>query len=373
MRRLGGACLAALILAAPAAGQDAWSAPPPPWEGTWRGSIGDLPVHACLNNTPYIENGAYYYDRIKTLIRLERDAARGEWIEGTSDKPGARWRIALAAGGSITGTWTGGGKTLPVRLARIGGASQDFDGPCASMAFHRPRLSPVRLVSAPGITDGARFTRLTFKPGPPFAEVEVSSFALDRPGAGVAKVNRLLREILPKADGSGTWFDCMRSNANAHGADGDYRESIEPTLIGARWLAARQTVEDYCGGNHPNNLVRPRTFDLTQGIEVDPLDWLAPAAVEVRRYDGEVEVTKVMTGKFLAMMLKGYQADSPDCEGVLAEREYWKAGIERGALRFVPDLPRVVLACHDEIRVPFARLQPWLNAKGKAAVATLPR
>lgn len=368
------AALIGALLAPAAAAQneeDRWKAPPPAWEGTWAGTIGTLPVHVCLNNTPYMNQGAYYYDAHKALIRLDLDEKGQDWVEGELDKKaGPRLKI-VGKGDALSGAWTDGKKSLPVQLRRIGGPSQEFEGPCASMEFQRPRVSPVRLTSKAGTKDGTKFTTWSFVPGTPFEDIEVSTFTLDRTDAGVPKVNALLREVLPRPDGTGTWLDCMAANANAHGVDGDYSESIEPTLITRRWLAAAHSGDDYCGGAHPENYNRPRTFDLMAGAEVDPSDWLKPSAVTVTQFEQGDEPAKTLTEPFRAMILKGWKPDDPECRDAVASQEFWNIGISRAGLVFSPSLPRVVMACGEDFTIPFARLQPWLNAKGQAAVASL--
>lgn len=146
MTRPGGlALIVALLGAAPALAKDDWQAPPPPWEGVWRGTVGTLPVHLCLDTTPSRSTGAYYYDRHRSLIRLELSDDKASWIEKSpDDRAGPRWQVAAQGTDGLTGSWTDGKATLPVQMRRIGPTSADFKGPCGSMEFHRPRLRPVR-------------------------------------------------------------------------------------------------------------------------------------------------------------------------------------------------------------------------------------
>lgn len=366
---LTGAMLASAVAAQ--SEEDRWKAPPPAWEGTWAGTIGTLPVHLCLNNTPYMNRGAYYYDAHKALIRLELDDEKQDWVEGELDnKAGPRLKIA-GERDALSGTWTDGKRSLPVQLRRIGGPSQEFEGPCSSMEFQRPRVSAVRLTSKAGSMDGAKFTTWSFRPGKPFDDIEISTFTLDRTDSGVTKVNGLLRETLPRPDGTGVWLDCMASNANAHGTDGSYSESIEPTLITQRWLAVAHSGESYCGGAHPENYNRPRTFDLLAGAEVDPLDWFKPSAVKVETFETSDEPAKTLTKPFRASILQGWKPEDPECGAAIREEEFWNIGIGRAGLVFSPSLPRVIMACGEDFTIPFARLTPWLNAKGQAAVASI--
>lgn len=353
---------------------DPWAEPPPAWEGVWQGTIGKLPVHACLDATPFTQKGAYYYDRVKKLLRLEPAKQGIDWFEQESyDKNGARWSFSVRDA-MLVGSWNDGKKKLPIELKRIGETSKDFEGPCGSMAFHRPRLASTRLSSRSAVKDGNRYTVWSFKPGPWIGDdLEVSTFTLDRPGSTIDKVNSLLRANLPKPDGTGEWLDCVAAGANSSGSDGDFAESIEPTLITDRWLSAKQSGGYYCGGAHPEDVSYFRTFDLTSGTEVNLLDWFLPTGVKIRHYDDGSEPAQTLTPGLVALILEGWKAEDPDCDEPVRSQEWWNVGIDRGSLVFSPILPRVIMACGEEFRVPFARLQPWLNQKGKAAVASLPR
>ena len=262
-----------------------------------------------------------------------------------------------------------------MKLARIGGPSADYDGPCGTPAFHRPRMAPVRLTSSRAVKDGTRYTRWSFKPGPGFEDsVEISTFTLDRPGPQASAIDTLLQAALPKADGTGEWLDCVAGGANASGLDGTYFKTIEPTLITERWLAANQHGEYYCGGPSPQTVNTPRTFDLAEGVAVDPLDWLDARAVHREELGGEYGVYKTLTPDFVAAILGGWQErEQPDCDEAMRSQRSWTAGIARGSLVFAPDFPRVIMACGESFEIPFAHLHPWLNAEGKAAIATLPR
>ncbi len=371
--------IAALVAAAgmPSLAQakdEPWDAPPPAWEGVWAGTVGTAPIHACLDHTPYQEKGAYYYDRVKRLLRLEPGPAPGKWFEQAIDgKNGALWTIAVQDG-ALTGAWSDGKKVLPLRLARIGGPSKDYGGPCADMAFHRPRLDAVHLSTKAALLEGAKYTVTTFKAWPWFDDqAEISTFSLEGSSPAITKVNALLRLPLPKPGGTGEWLDCMAANVNSIGTDGEYWRAVEPTLITNRWLGVRDSTESSCGGAHPNSDNAPRTFDLARGVEVDPLDWFGPQAVHREHYDGETGEAKTLTPAFRKAILLGWKADGAECRDAVSQQEFWRVGIARGALVFSPELPRVAMACGDDIKVPLARLRPWFNQEGRAIAALLPR
>lgn len=242
------------------------------------------------------------------------------------------------------------------------------------MAFLGPRLAKVQLTSERLTKDGERYTKWAFVPGPWLKEeVEITTFTLDRPGPQVAKINSLLRAVLPEANGRGEWFDCVAGSVNSHGQDGAYYRSIEPQLIGKRWMTASEQGEYYCGGPHPDNVFSPRTFDLELGIEVDPLDWFGPEAVHREDLGGDSGIYKTLTPAFIKVVLDARNLDDSDCDEAIKEQKSWSVGLKAGALVFSPNFPRVIMACGEDFDVPFARLQPWLNSQGKETMATLPR
>jgi hypothetical protein len=71
------------------------------------------------------------------------------------------------------------------------------------------------------------------------------------------------------------------------------------------------------------------------------------------------------------MILKGWKPEDPECRDAIADQEFWNIGISRAGLVFSPSLPRVIMACGEDFTIPFARLTPWLNATGRAAVASI--
>lgn len=351
------------------------AAPPAAWKGVWQGAIGQMPVHVCLEQTDYERKGAYYYDRVKRLLRLVPGKADGAWFEQeTYDKNGARWSIS-EHNGALRGTWRQGAKELPVRLTRIEASSKEDEGPCGSLAFHRPRLAPVHLASRHAIQNGASYTSWTFKPGPWLSdEVQITTFTLDGPSPQLSKINSLLRAALPRPDGTGEWLDCVAGNVSSSGMDGSYSKTIEPTVITDHWLAAKERGEYNCGGLHPDTVNTPRTFDLAHGIEVDPLDWLGPKAVHRENLGSDEGVYKTLTPAFIAVLLRGWKNRKlPECDEATRRQDSWSAGIARGALIFSPNFPHAMMVCSDDFKVPVARLERWLNDEGRAAVATLPR
>ena len=109
---------------------------------------------------------------------------------------------------------------------------------------------------------------------------------------------------------------------------------------------------------------RPETLRLVFAVR-------EPSAVKVETFATTEEPAKTLTEPFRAMILKGWKPEDPECGGAIREEEFWNIGISRSGLVFSPSLPRVIMACGEDFTIPFARLTPWLNATGQAAVASI--
>jgi len=347
---------------------------PPLWQGIWSGTFGDEAVRVCLAGRGGYRFGAYYRMRTLRAVHLEPPGeSENIWIEQDNRDPN-RPRLTLdpAQSATLTGRWAQGGTTRPVRLTRLAGPAMGEET-CGSLTFNQPRFTPVRIVSRRARLEGVNYTRLAAEVGPAF-EVTVASFALDGATTGVRRVNQALRRVLPGEPAASEWFDCVRGNLNAHGSDGGYERTLEPTMISARWLAVRDHSDTYCGGNHPNVENRSRTFDLASGREINLHDWLTPAAVIRTRYPGSEEVYIQLTERFRRWVVgrpRRGDSDAADCRISILATECWDIRLTRTGLVFTPDLAHVAQACGEEFTIPFARLAPFLNTRGRLGVASL--
>ena len=91
----------------PAAAPDA---PRAPYEGVWRGTIGELPVRACFAEGGSGKFGAYFYmSRLITIPLIKDDKESQLFKEGLPDDTKApRWTLNRVARDAIYGTWTQG-------------------------------------------------------------------------------------------------------------------------------------------------------------------------------------------------------------------------------------------------------------------------
>jgi hypothetical protein len=339
--------------------------------GVWEGTIGTLTVRACYDAGTYRNEGKYYYVRRLATIPLIVDEQRpGDLTEGWADtKDAARWTVTTIAPDRLEGLWTGGDKTLPIRLTRVAFAKdKEFETACASLAFFRPIFDAARLVKTPARVLGVPVERWRLATADK-ESVSIESVQFLSRDAASAAINRRLRA--PFEDSDVDWRWCLR-NSGAFG--GSYHETIEPTLATNRWLAITEHNESYCGGAHPSNSNVPTLFDRRTGAVVNLMDWMQPTMVHRKKVEGFEETLDSLTGalsEFVVAKHPRNTPDDPECAEVIQTADTWKLKLRRDGIAFTPDLPRVVMACGDELVVSFRDLQPFLNATGKREVAAL--
>jgi hypothetical protein len=345
--------LALAAAAAPAASSDL--------AGLWEGRVGDLPVRACFTRREWGTFGAYYYLSRLRVIGLTQDDGGGAFREGGGadpNRPG--WSIERVDGATLTARWTNRGRTLPVRLHRLARMERD-ESPCASLAFHRPRLAGVRMVTSRPRTDGIAYTRFTLDPRGRF-EVHFETFALDGQGAAVRRINaELARDMIGDPP---PWFGCIRDSLGDSAFEGEADEMLTPTMISSRWLAVTHHWDGFCGGAHPDSSNVYRTFDLTSGREIDLHDWLNGDAVNRLSPEGGGEEIKTLRPALRDLILANWDPGDADCADSVRNEDFWTIGLDRGGLVFSPQLPHVVQACGDDFTVSLARLRPFLTQAG---------
>ena len=337
--------------------------------GIWQGMVGDLPVRACFVHREFGSFGAYYYLSRQRLIPLEPvEGASDAFREGSGAAASSPlWRIERVDAAQITARWTGGGRTLAVRLNRVARAEGD-ESPCGSQAFHQPRLAGVRTVTTRAAKDGVSYTRITLDHGGHF-EADVRTFALDGTGEAVRRINATLAS--PLSGNPPEWFECIQSSLESGPYEGTFDESLEPTMISARLMSVVQQEDTSCGGAHPNAGRTYRAFDLESGREIDLHDWLNATAVARQGTAGSEDELKTLRPAFRRFILAGWRPAGADCAGVIRDQDFWNIGLTRTGLIFAPDLPHVVQACGEEFTLSFARLRPFLTPNAAARARAL--
>lgn len=358
-----------LFLAAAALPASAQAAPA--WHGVWQGTIGKLPVRACLQQrSESYSNGSYYYlSRLLPIPLTHEDD--GSWSE-ENDSGG--WIVTVAAPGRLTGTWRGGGKSLPIALTRAAVAAGDED-PCGSQAFIAPRLRPVKITSKPARHDGFAFTELVYDVGPSFPEVGVSSFSYPATRPGDAAINAALRLDPSRPDGDADYLGCMKQALASGGRDGDFQMSYAPALVTPEYLSVAATTGGFCGGAHPDESQWHLVFDRASGKRIDLAGWFTARGVVPERGERDSSIRQI-TPALKALALNHFsfgRGEDADCREAVEQEDYWEIALNRRGIAFTPSLPHVVQACEDAALVPFAQLAPFLSPEGRAGIARLGR
>lgn len=339
---------------------------PPVWQGVWQGTIGTLPIRACLawdRIGPGDAFGSYYYLSRLSAIHLEQQGTSKVWAEGYATPNGPtlpRWTFAEVGRDRLTGTWASSGRSLPFALARV--RSDNDEAPCGTEAFNGPRWRPLAVKATPAAKDGVRYRRLVFRAGPAFPSISMEGFELDGTDAATRRINAGLRVRVPGPQED--WRGCIMGGLDAHGVDGDLEETLAPTLMTSRWLGATLTEDDDCGGAHPNSGTVALVFDRTTGAAVDLHGWLDDAALD--RSEATAELPPTVRPSFRRLLVARAGDIEPDCRGALAEEEFWDIGLDRLGLTFRPELPHVTQACADDVLVPWASLARFLTPAGRA-------
>jgi hypothetical protein len=339
--------------------------------GTWEGTIGSLPVRACFVRREWGTFGAYYYLSRLRLIALDGDDGAGNvFHEGSRASAGApSWRIERADASRLTGRWTSGRRALAVRLRRLGGGGEaEEEGPCASLAFHRPRLAGVRTVTRRASQDGVAYTHLALDTGGRF-DSSIQTFALDGDGEAVRRLNATLGESL--AGDPPRWFECVTGSLGQGPNEGADSTTIEPAMVSRRWLSVTDRYDGFCGGAHPNMSSTYRTFDRASGREIDLHDWLDATAVYRERFEGVEEESKTLLPAFRNVILDGWRPEDAECDEIVRGQDYWNIGLTRDAFVFSPLLPHVVQSCGETFAISFDRLRPYLTREAAETLRAL--
>lgn len=354
------------------AGQ-AQAAESPALEGVWSGTIGTLPVRACLMDASVEPaRGSYYYLSQKEPIPLNQlDGAKG-WQEDAGAK--ARWTIALQGNGRITGSWTTGDRTLPIALSRVAmGDDGELDGACRASAYLAPRIIPLKPVAKAETKGKFSYSHWQYPVDKSLEDtVDIAIFQIPLQRPGDKAINARLRGLLDPAEGRANYADCMLGSIWQSGRDGDFYLSAAPSFASSEWIDAEVNEGGYCGGAHPSGATSHMVFDRGSGKEVQLATWLAPRGMSAN-WDAEA---KVWNTRLLAPLRKRVIAampenDDADCRAAVAEADYWNLSLTPKGIGFTPSLAHVMQACEDTAELSFAELAPWLSPAGKTAAARM--
>jgi hypothetical protein len=360
---LRGLGVLALLVATPAAAQDA----APAWAGVWQGRIGTYPVRVCLDSwgDDVPGRGSYYYLSQLEPISLT-DAGDGMWIERASGSDNeAEWFIEQITGKVMRGMWRQGARTLRFELNPLTWSEGDGGEACGSPEFLAPRLSTPRFRSDPAERDGLTYSRRTFIPPAHWREdVSVDSFLFQPEHPGDEAIVEFLRAQLPTGRVEDEFVQCLAGAISSLGTDGFYEHTLQPSMVSRAFLAIEESLGTFCGGAHPNHFTVTHTYDRQSGAVVDLFDWLGD-----QPSDGG---PSPLPDALRELILSRWPSDmEEDCREVVTHGDYWSLGLAREGLAFTPDLPHAFAACEEAVTVEWPALAPFLDEDGRAGLARL--
>jgi hypothetical protein len=151
--------------------------------------------------------------------------------------------------------------------------------------------------------------------------------------------------------------ECLSDLHDAGGKpDGDtWSVNVSVTYLSAHFLSVGVTSSNYCGGAYPNNGIEtPVTFDLTTGRELDWKTAFKPGFLTDRLN----ALYRASYPKNADAECRSFVRDQPPFG--IAEDAIFKIEAGKG-LVVLPDLPHAVQACAEEVRLPAAKLAPYLK------------
>ena len=364
------ALAALMLLATPLAAQDA---PLPPWDGVWKGTIGDMPVMVCLQKGGGDWSlGSYYYLSQMKPIPLRRDEA-GNWAEeANGGGPPTGTLHFIQTDNRMDGEWQHGARHLPIALKRVATKKQDDFMTCGSYEYSAPRVRPITRTVKPALVKGAAISRIEYKPARWFEGVALATIAIGPSMPGDRAINAQLEPNPGKPNGfaPGDYLSCMQGALNGGGRDGDYDFAYDLAELAPTFLRVIAQSGSYCGGAHPNNYYWWESFDRQTGRRIDVMRWFTAKAAP--RHDAVAGDTEIeLTPALRRVVLRHLRFEVAECREAVANADFWFAGVTAKGVIFTPALAHVEMACTNDAVVPYAELTPFFSAEGKKALGRL--
>ena len=342
------------------------------WNGVWRGKIGDAAVTACigLDGDNHFGHGAYYYDKYRHLIELHYDNSvvqrRRQMI--VTETQGT-WTVSLSKDSSIDGTWTSKGHRYPINLKQVladKGAKDDEDefSACGDYLFFHGLERPIARRTKTREIDGLQYVLVSDRNHP-----DVESFELSGAGAGEKKINDRLRRKFD--DDIKSLNECNESSLGQFGEMGEFNVSDKPILITGKLLVESESMDESCGGAHPNTSLRYKVWNLETGAKENVWTWFNARGASynkgVNAWQAGTGLTNILRADWSKMV-----GNDPDCGDALdASGDFFQVRPDRKGMAFEPEFPFVIQACTQDIDVDYKDLMPLLNEHGKKMVGLL--
>lgn len=319
----------------------------PAMAGIWHGTLGKKAITLCMSRNG---DGRYYYGANPVDILLQPKSGGG-WQEQLfrDETITGYWELQVQAE-YLLGNWRSPSTnlSLPIKLDR-----RSSNEGCDSVSYQQKRLDKqkVRIGKTLKLAGKAyRYLSVEHVGGlellPPFSE-------------GIARVNQQLRQK----------FETDRLDALscfAEGAGNEYESETSIDLWTRTWLVVIVSGETFCSSPHPNPFYGADLFNLTTGQKTEPESWFKPSAWKSSSHT--ISANSPLGHVLFKYLPRGLEQEC--LEGV-QDNEYYSLWPTPKGMLFKPSLPYILKFCSAESVVPYAKLKPFLNADGLAAVNEL--
>lgn len=315
--------------------------------GIWHGTLGKKAITLCLSKNG---DGRYYYAANPEDIILEPKSSGG-WQEHLpkDDTITGYWQLRTEAS-QLLGDWRSPAtpKTLPIKL-NLRSKSED----CDTATYQQARLDKQKVrISQP--------LKFADKPYRTLSVDHVGGLELLPPlGKGQASVNQqLLKKFATDRLGALSCF--------AEGGYAEYESDSSIDLWTRTWLVIGVSGETFCSTPHPNPFYGADVYNLNTGKKTEPESWFNPSVWKSKYRN------IAANSPFGRAMLKYLPRDlEQECREGVDNNEFYNLWPTPKGMLFKPSLPYVLKFCSAEFVVPYAKLKPFLNADGLAAVNEL--
>lgn len=325
----------------------------PAWAGVWRGTIGKAPVSVCFEPDG---RGRYYYFAREAELALEPIGDLPDvWQETPPDSEKITGYLYLYTHPKkLNGDWTNaeGKKRVSIELKQVS-SKTSVNEACSSAEYHQTQLVSQKVhAGQTQVINGKSYRALTAN--------GVSGVELQPPlSKGEEAVNRQLRR-----DFEANRLD--RLNCLADGKFNEYESNADIDLWTRTWLVIGVSGETFCNTPHPNPFYGADVYNLSTGKKTEPESWFTPSVWKSKYRN------IAANSPFGRAVLNYLPRDlEQECREGVDENEFYNLWPTPKGMLFKPSLPYILKFCSAEFVVPYAKLKPFLNADGLAAVNEL--
>jgi hypothetical protein len=352
-----------------------------PLAGVWRGTIGKQAITACFNGDySNIGGGNYYYQRHLLPISLRLQETGPDSSQVWKEYAG-KWHLDNIAANVVHGTWTSldESRALPIELKKIENSDEPPNSRwCASDAYNEA-LEASAVISRGPIRD----TR-----GVKYREVKInigSQETIDSSDAGLHmatvelvkdpfEIGQFLRSLISERE----LFECRRAQLGATGSDGHRTQMLQNVFVNRNRLTVGISSQGYCAGAHTSIWETEWTWNLTTGEEEHLLSWFkggASAVPDMRAEGSSYGTLPAPLAEFVASRFgqgdPRYHLSKDELQQCYPGNylSYWyRLSLTDKGIDFEIPTTRNG-SCGEKFALTFKELAPFLNKKGRDAVA----